>query len=82
MTEKKFTIAKARAHLTDLLNEAAYAKDRIQIMRRNKPIAYIVPVEDVELLERLEDMLDVQEAESRQQESTVSLESLKKAFDL
>ena len=74
---KRYTIADARMHFTDILNQAAYAKDRIEILRRNKPIAYIVPLEDIELLERIEDMIDEREAQKRALESTISLKDLK-----
>lgn len=79
---KKYTIANTRVHLTDIINQAAYAGDRIEILRRNKPIAYIVPVEDVEMLEKIEDMMDIEEAEARQEEPTVSMEELKKELEL
>ena len=49
---RKYTIAEARTHLTDVLNQASYGKERIEILRRNKPIAYIVPIEDIELLKK------------------------------
>lgn len=79
---KKYTIANTRSHLTDILNQASYTKDRIEILRRNKPIAYIVPVEDVEMLEKIEDMIDTQEADARKDEPTFTLAELKKELDL
>ena len=39
---------------------AAYRQERILIARRGKPIAAIVPMEDVEALERFEDEMDLQ----------------------
>ncbi len=80
--KKKYTIANTRAHLTDILNQASYGKERIEVLRRNKTIAYIVPVEDVEMLERLEDLLDLKEVESRKDEDTISLEELRKELDI
>lgn len=79
---KKYTIANTRTHLTDILNQAAYAKERIEILRRNKPIAYIVPVEDVEMLEKIEDMIDIQEADARKEEPTFTLKELKEELGL
>lgn len=75
---KKYTIAETRSHLTDVLNQASYGKERITVMRRNKPIAYIVPIEDVELLEKIEDLMDIHEADSRKDEPSISLEELKR----
>ena len=79
---KKYTIAETRTHLTDVLNQASYGKERIEVMRRNKPIAYIVPIEDIEMLEKIEDMIDIQDAEARKDESTINLEELKREIDL
>lgn len=79
---KKYTIAETRTHLTDVLNQASYGKERIEVLRRNKPIAYIVPIEDVEMLEKIEDMIDIKDAEARKNEFTINLEELKKELDL
>lgn len=59
---KNVNVAEARKNFSDLLNEAHYTKERIQIVKNNKPVAYIVPVEDVETLEKIEDALDLQDA--------------------
>lgn len=79
---KKYTIANTRSHLTDILNQAAYGKERIEIMRRNKTIAYIVPAEDVELLEKLEDMQDIASADARKDEPTIGLDEIRKELGL
>jgi prevent-host-death family protein len=79
---KKYTIAEARTHLTDVLNKASYGKERIEVLRRNKPIAYIVPIEDVEMLEKIEDMMDIQDADARKEETIISLDELRKELDL
>lgn len=79
---KKYTIGNARSHLTDILNQASYGKERIEILRRNKPIAYIVPIEDVEMLEKIEDITDIQEADARKDEETLSLKELKEELGL
>jgi antitoxin Phd len=79
---KKYTIAETRTHLTDVLNQASYGKERIEVIRRNKPIAYIVPIEDVEMLEKIEDMIDIQDAETRKDEPNVSIEELRRELDL
>ena len=54
--------SEARDNLADVLNRVAYAKDRVRIMRRGKAIAAVVPIEDLELIERLEDEIDIREA--------------------
>ena len=45
----------ARERMADVLNRVAYAKDRVRITRRGKEVAAVVPIEDLELIERLED---------------------------
>ena len=54
--------SEARDNLAEVLNRVAYAKDRVRIMRRGKAIAAVVPIEDLELIERLEDEVDIREA--------------------
>jgi prevent-host-death family protein len=52
----------ARENLAEILNRVAYGKDRVRIARRGKVLAAIVPIEDLEALERLEDEIDLREA--------------------
>lgn len=52
----------ARENLADVLNRVAYAKTRVRITRRGREIAAVVPIEDLELIERLEDQIDIREA--------------------
>jgi prevent-host-death family protein len=46
-------ISQARAEFPEILNRVAYGKERIGISRRGKPLAAVVPIEDLHLLERL-----------------------------
>ena len=52
----------ARENMAEILNRVAYAKDRVRITRRGKEVAAVVPIEDLELIERLEDEIDIREA--------------------
>ena len=52
----------ARENMAEVLNRVAYAKDRVSITRRGKEVAAVVPIEDLELIERLEDKIDIREA--------------------
>jgi prevent-host-death family protein len=56
------SISEARETFADLVNRAAYGHERVRVVRRGRPVAAIVPIEDVELLERLEDEVDLQAA--------------------
>ena len=52
-------ISEAREHLADLGNRVALRGERLVVERRGKNLFALVPVEDVELLERLEDETDI-----------------------
>jgi len=56
------TISEAREDFANLVNRVAYRGERVRIERRGREIAAIVPVEDADLLERLEDQLDLEAA--------------------
>ena len=54
------TSRSARENFSELLNRAAFAKERVAIHRHGKPIAYVVSIEDAALLESFEDSADLQ----------------------
>jgi prevent-host-death family protein len=56
------SVSEARDTFAELVNRAAYGHERVLVARRGRPIAAIVPIADVELLERLEDELDLRAA--------------------
>ena len=76
----------ARENLADVLNRVAYAKDRVRITRRGKEVAAVVPIEDLELIERLEDEIDIREAEKALREAkkkgTTSLKKVREELGL
>ena len=53
---------KAREQFADIINRVSYRGERIVLERRGKGVAALVPVEDLQLLEALEDRLDVEAA--------------------
>ena len=53
------SISEARDGFAELINRAAYARERVRVVRRGRVVAAVVPMEDVELLEALEDELDL-----------------------
>ncbi len=52
----------ARNAFSDVVNRVAYGADRVVIERRGKPVAAVIPMEDLRLLELLEDHLDIEAA--------------------
>ena len=76
----------ARERMADVLNRVAYAKDRVRITRHGKAVAAVVPIEDLELIERLEDEIDIREAEKALREArkkgTIPLKKIREEFGL
>ena len=66
---RKIRTADARNHFADIINSCAYGRERIILTRRNKGLVGVVPIEDIEALELIEDYLDLSSA----------LEALKRA---
>lgn len=63
--KKKTTIpsTEGRASFTDIINETAYAKTRFVIEKKGKPFAAIVPIEDLDILEKAENQLQTSDAQ-------------------
>ena len=77
-------ITEAREHLADLGNRVALRGERLVVERRGKTLFALVPVEDVELLERLEDETDIRLARRAMKEggSNIPWEKVKKDLGL
>ena len=58
----RVTVSEAREHFADLVNRVAYRQERVLVTRHGRPIAAIIPMEQVQFLERAEDEYDLQEA--------------------
>ncbi len=79
---RKYSTAGARSRFADIVNEAAYGKERIVLTRRGKDVAAVIPMSDLELLYELERLIDLQEAKEAiieaEASETVPLAELKK----
>ena len=72
-----------RNKFSDFLNRTAYGKERIIITRRGQDLGVLVPMEDLELLQKLEDMIDIIEAHRALQESgEITLEQIENELGL
>jgi len=62
----RLNVSRARDEFPEVVNRAAYAKERTIVSRRGKDVAAVVPMEDLRRLERLtreeQDRLDIEEA--------------------
>ena len=79
----KLTASTARQNFSDIVNRAAYGGERIIVHRRQKPVAAVISIEDLELIERIEDEVDVKAALKALKESgTIPWETVKKKLRL
>jgi prevent-host-death family protein len=79
----KLSASAARQNFSDILNRAAYGRERVLIHRGKKAVAAVVPIEDLDLLERLEDEFDVKAAlEALKEPGAIPWETVKKKLRL
>jgi prevent-host-death family protein len=52
-------ISDFRNHVGPLVEKVFHLGKRVTLTRRGKPMAALVPIEDVELLQQLEDKIDI-----------------------
>ena len=80
------TTVDARRDFSDVVNRVAYGHERMVLTRRGKRLVAVVPVEDLELLENLEDRIDLDAARAAMAEAdragTTSWEALKTELGL
>jgi len=65
-SDTQMSAAVAREHFAEVVNRVAYGKERIVLSRRGKPVAAMVSMDDLLLLQALEERADkaaVREAE-------------------
>jgi prevent-host-death family protein len=76
----------ARERFSDVVNRAAYGRERIVLTRRGKALAAVVPIEDLEWIEELEDRLDIEAAKAAladaREHGTIPWEELKRKLGL
>jgi prevent-host-death family protein len=48
----KISVAEAKANLSAILSKSAYSNEKFLITRRNKPIAALVSVDDLKIIEQ------------------------------
>jgi prevent-host-death family protein len=69
----RLNVSKARDEFPDVVNRAAYAKERTIVSRRGKDLAAVIPIDDLRLLERLAqeeiDRLDLEDARAALKEA-------------
>ena len=83
---ENISTAQARKNFSELLARAGYEKERVVITRGKKKLAALVPMRDLELLERLEDERDLRDAIAASKEAkgqpTIPIEEVIKKYGL
>lgn len=78
--------SEVQENLGDLLERVGTEKERVTVAHLGQPFAVLVPLEDAQLLEDIEDRLDLEEARSAlveaQGEETIPWETLKAQLGL
>ena len=73
ITMMRLNISEARDGFPEVVNRAAYGKERTIVSRRGKDLAAVIPIEDLRLLERLAqeeiDRVDIEDARAALKEA-------------
>ncbi len=59
----KMKIGDIKREMASTINKVAHENERIILERRGKKVAAIISIEDLKLLEKIEDYIDIHEAE-------------------
>jgi prevent-host-death family protein len=69
----RLNVSKAREEFPEVVNRAAYGKERTIVSRRGKDVAAVIPIDDLRLLERLAqeevDRIDMEDARAALKEA-------------
>ncbi|MEK6190725.1 MAG: type II toxin-antitoxin system prevent-host-death family antitoxin [Chloroflexota bacterium] len=57
-------ISEAREEFATIINKVAFGGERVRLTRHGKAVAAVVPVEDLDLLEMIEDEIDLADLEA------------------
>ena len=71
-------VAEIRSNLAEVINRVAYGGERVILQRRGKRVMALMPIEDLELLNELEDKADIKAVlKARKEKGGVPLEKIK-----
>ena len=59
---KRITTADARKNFADIVNTVAYGKEPVVLTRHGQEIAALISIEELHLLQRIEDHIDIEDA--------------------
>jgi prevent-host-death family protein len=58
--EETISVSKARENLSEILGKVKFGHKRVRLTSNGKKVGAIVPLEDLELIEALEDKIDIE----------------------
>ena len=81
---KKISTADARKKFANIINQVAFGEDSFVLTRRGEPIAAIVSMKELKLLQDLEDQIDIDDAWEAKKDAGESIpwEELKNELEL
>lgn len=59
---RTITTADARKNFADIINTVAYGKEPVVLTRRGQEIAALISIEELQLLQKIEDFIDIEDA--------------------
>jgi len=85
----RVSVADARKEFAEIINRAAYTRERTLITRRDSDVAAVISIDELRLLDALieryedeSDIADSQEALLEAREDRVSWDAIKREFEL
>jgi antitoxin Phd len=79
----KISVADARKKFANIINRVAYGKESFVLTRRGEPLAAIVSIDDLKLLQEIEEQMDIDDAwkARTEPEENISWEKLREELD-
>ena len=80
----KITTADARKKFSNIINRVAFGNESFVLTRRGEPMAALVSIRELKLLQELEDQVDIDDAWKAKSEpgEPIPWEELKKELDI
>ena len=80
----KISAADARKKFAKIINRVAYGRESFVLTRRGEPLAAIVSIDDLKLLQEIEEQMDIDDAWKARNEpgENISWEKLREELDL
>lgn len=63
MSTTTISIAEGRKKLADIVNKVAYGNEFVILTRRGEEIAALISMEELQLLKKIEDFIDIEDAQ-------------------